>query len=576
MISFGGFFLGFVHRRCGFFDDFLGRLFSGFFRFAGSCSRFLRETVSKSLRSLSLLRGEGSLFSFFLLCELGGKRVGFDFVRIRNAFRVEEFVVDDVGGLEILQRVVQGVVILGDVVLPDFIGDGVVLRQAEVFLQLAGVLVGEHEVHRRAVLDRVEDGFVDVTFHVGRGAGEDLGSVVDHSEERDGFGGLGVLRGGQGRVQDDVRILHGKRVAGLDHDAVKVCVEAFKEFNGEFLVVLAVVRFVLVEVGVEVRAEGGNRDGIRAVAEVLGSELVVQSLEVARGDRDGEGPVEGLGRGVIRASRGVAVVDGADGVASERDAVEELLVADVNEVKVRIDIEVVLVRILDQVFEALVAADDADPFQTVRDRRVHTAVGIAGELEVDVRDAALGELGVDGLDVLKRGEGRVDLHREGEDSLRRLDGTEGLDEERDIRLDVGVGELGEVAAGGQVIAVRGRHAGPVGLVGVLEALLLRHLLIVEEDVLDAVGAGVLSLGGHRPGCGTGDGDGVREVVFVGRTGRELRVDRVVRVERTAAFRHEGGQGVALGDDREEAVVVSGRFFDGSRRSSGTSHPWQDI
>ena len=63
----------------------------------------------------------------------------------------------------------------------------------------------------------------------------------------------------------------------------------------------------------------------------------------------------------------------------------------------------------------------------------------------------------------------------------------------------------------------------------------------QEDVLDAVGAGVLSLGGHRPGCGTGDGDGIREVVFIGRTGREHRVNAVVRVERTAALRLDDEQ-----------------------------------
>ena len=95
--------------------------------------------------------------------------------------------VNDVRGLEILCCVVEDCVVFSYVVFPNVVCNGVILGKCEVFLKLVIVLVGEDEVHRSAVFDSVEDGLIDVAFHVCSGAGEYLRSVVNHTEERNGL-----------------------------------------------------------------------------------------------------------------------------------------------------------------------------------------------------------------------------------------------------------------------------------------------------------------------------------------------------------------------------------------------------
>ena len=162
-----------------------------------------------------------------------------------------------------------------------------------------------------------------------------------------------------------------------------------------------------------------------------------------------------------------------------------------------------------------------------------------------------------GLDVFEGGKGSVNFYRESEDTIRGFNGTEGFNEERNVFL--GVFQLGEVALFDQIVTVSGSHTGPFCFVVILKAVFFCKSFVLEEDVLDAVAVGVLSLGSYGPGSVAADRDGVCEVVFVGRTRSELSVNSVVRVESTAAYCHKGCEGVTFRDDCEEAVGVEEAF-----------------
>ena len=89
----------------------------------------------------------------------------------------------DIRCLNILHRVIQNVVVLLNVILPDVVGNGVVLAPELVGSELLSVPVGESEEHGRAVLDGIENSLVDVTLHVNGSTRKVYGAMENDSRE---------------------------------------------------------------------------------------------------------------------------------------------------------------------------------------------------------------------------------------------------------------------------------------------------------------------------------------------------------------------------------------------------------
>ena len=305
------------------------------------------------------------------------------------------------------------------------------------------------------------------------------------------------------------------------------------------------VRFVFIEVGVQVGTHGGQGDCIVAEALVNRSELFVEQVIGLGRDTQCKGSVEGLGSRVVSSAYGVTVVDGLDGVSLAVYAVKCVGPVLVCKVKFGVQVEVVLLRECNQIGKAFVAAHSLGPLQLSGvGVVVHSTVGITGETEINVGDSHFGQFGVHGLYIFKGSQGGVNFHGEGHESFQRFDGTEGFDEQRDVSF-YGF-QLGQHAGVGPVITESQRHALVGSVVVVLHALFSGNFGVGQQEVTDPVAFGVLPFGGNGPGCGTGYGNGVCQVIGVGRTGSELCIYGVVGMQSTAVFGHQGCQGVTFG------------------------------
>ena len=167
---------------------------------------------------------------------------------------------DDEFVLKILRRVVQRLVILYDVVLPDLVRYRVVPSPVLAVLELVCVLIREREVYRRAVLDRAQERFLGVALHVERLTRDRLRAVEHDAHERDGARRVDVFGRRERNVGDDVGVIVDVRVSAGDHHGTVILFRSREKIGRDLLAVFAVIRVALVEVGVKIRSERRQRD----------------------------------------------------------------------------------------------------------------------------------------------------------------------------------------------------------------------------------------------------------------------------------------------------------------------------
>ena len=470
----------------------------------------------------------------------------------------------DQRGLHVTQQLVELIVTLDQLVVPDVIADRIILAEHKVFLQQLGIIVGQDEVDPGAVFDRLEQIVVHIARHIQRGSRKLNRAVQDNAHERHRRGRIQRTAALQRDVQHLVDVLPGVNIALVAHNAGNIGLHSRKELFGELLCVIAVVRLVTVKVGVEGIADGGNGDRLRIVLQIV---LCKLRVELAVNRRRNAQRIVGhirLKRRIILTQAGITVVNRLDNVTAQLQTVERLLVVHIREIEVRINAEALLLRICKQIFIAALAACRLLPLQLGRDGGIHAAVGVAVEAEVDVGDTRCRQLIIDGLDVIKRGQRLIDGGRHGENLLDCLRDAEGLNVQRDIRLDVCVGQAGERAVIHQVITVCTRHAHPGCLVIILDVIFLCCGIIRQHNVLDLVAADILTVGNDFNRAAGTDRDRIRQHIGVlgSRVDRELY--RVVIVQLVLMLCCDTGKRVAFLNDGEEAAVFlhANRLFDG--------------
>ena len=395
--------------------------------------------------------------------------------------------------------------------------------------------------------------------------------MQNHTHERNGFAGLNVLGRFQGHVGNHVNIGQSECVAAFHHYVFVISGHLFHEFDGIGLVIFAVVRFVFIKVRVQIRTHGGQGDAGVAECCVNRSELFIEQFIGLGRDTQCKGSVEGLGCRVIGSAYGVTVVDGLDGVSLSVHAVKRVRPVHVSKVEFGVDFEAFFVGVGYQIGKAFVAAHSLGPLQLSGvGVEVHGTVSKTGQTEVNVGNTQFGQLVVHGLDVFEGGQRCVNFHGEGQESFQGFDSTEGFDEQRDVFFYVF--QLGQSTGFGPVVTKSGSHALVGSVVVILHAAFGSHFRVSQQEVADTIAFGVFPFGGNRPGGGTGYGNGVSQVISVGRTGSELCIYGVVGMQSTAVFGHQGCQGVTFGNQSHIAQGVGNGFTDffGGGSSSGSS------
>ena len=487
-------------------------------------------------------------------------------VGIGYADAAEEVVINDEHGLQILHLGIQLVVDLNHVVEPNVVTDRIVLAQVGVVLQILRVLVGQRKIHRSAVLNSLQLGVIQVALHVQGGSREVHVAVQHDAQEGHAVAGGQITGGINGCAQDMVDVLPRVGVTAVNHDLQLVLGvgDKLQCLRDEALCVLAVVRLILVEVGVQSRAERAYRNTAHVVVrQVLLHELGVEMLEICRGD--GQliiALVPLLGRHILTLVS-ITVVDGTDRMLSHREAVKELGSGGVREVKVGIDTQPALALgcRIKQLLHGHSLGHGLLPLQTVGDGGIHTAVGKARQLEVDVGNALLGKLLIHGVYVLGRGQGSLDLHGDGEDLFHGLHSAEGLDIQRNVVRHRACIQCRQLSLFDQTVTVGHRHTQPAGLVAIalldgagLDSL-SRQSLVSQQGDVDLVAADVLTVGDHGHLGVVTDGNSVSKVVFVARTGVAVHRDGIVLVQGTCMGVGQSRKCLALLDHSGKAALL---------------------
>ena len=176
---------------------------------------------------------------------------------------------DDLKELQVTCQLVELGVILYDVVLENVITHRVVLAEVSVFLQLFIVLIAEREVDACSVFDRLQEAVTDVTVHIDRRTGHLHIAVKHNTNEGHCIAGFVETAGIQRYIHNVVNVLPGVRVCSVCHDFIEVLGHGLEQIYRELLGVCAVVRLILIEVGVEVRSESCDRNTALAAFRII-------------------------------------------------------------------------------------------------------------------------------------------------------------------------------------------------------------------------------------------------------------------------------------------------------------------
>ena len=470
---------------------------------------------------------------------------------IQNTGARDKLVIDDQAGLNVAHDGIQLVIILDNVFLPDAVVNGVVLRQIVEFLEVVGVAVRHDEIQRSAVFNCLQHCIVGVTLHVDGRAGELNVAVQDHTNERNGVTRLHKARGIQCNVEQVIRILIRICVTAVRHQSCHSLLggERIQSFLDEGLVVLTVVRLVFIKVGIQVGTHRRGRNTERTVIQIFvvcDQQLVVEAIDIRGRKCEVVVGDPGLVGCRILLLRCITVIDGTNNVALESHTVKHGRVQHVQQFKLGIKRQIAftlvdLLCLFKQCDHTVLAADCLFPLDLGGNDGVHTAVGKAGQTEVDVVDTFRGKLIVHRCNVLEGRQRLIYRYGERHDLLRDLDHTKSFDVKRNILLQVLFRQTSQDLLLRQIVGISLSHADVACLI-IVAAFGIAGLrcqgLIAEHDVTDLEVAGVLTV----------RNDGLRL-----RTGNRERV-KLVGVLRTRVERRHNGVILTL-----RACMVSGQL-----------------
>ncbi len=321
--------------------------------------------------------------------------------------------------------------------------------------------------------------------------------MIYETEQRDCLTCVGVTAGVERHAKHMLCIWDGISVAAADHNIAVFLVELLERIDYEALRVLAVVRILLVKVGVEVRAQCRDRHTTACHAQLIHSlsKRFENILEYRRRDGYQAGASKELQRRVIFALLRIAGVDGLYRIPAEREAVEQLVICRIREVEVGIDADTFLFCKLEQVKVSFIAAHDLFEAYFVRCRTPHSAVGKTVELEVDVSNSLFGKFRIHCLDVFKCSQRSLDDNGDTKHLLLSINCAESFDVDRNVvALFVlfGLGQLFDMTVAYQIISVRFCHADIAGFVVIRYVVFFGYFIIRQKHVTNTVVAGVLT------------------------------------------------------------------------------------
>ena len=180
---------------------------------------------------------------------------------VGNTNTLNKLMTDYGARLNVRENVIESVIHSNEisvaVIVPDVIVHRVVLAERFIILELFGVAVGKYELQCRTAFERLQERIVKVTFHVDRRTCDLDVSVKHYSEERNRCRGDREAAGVKCDVCDVVNVLPGVRVTARCHylSTLELALNVSECLFGVLLAVSAVVRLILVKVGVQVGSE---------------------------------------------------------------------------------------------------------------------------------------------------------------------------------------------------------------------------------------------------------------------------------------------------------------------------------
>ena len=163
-----------------------------------------------------------------------------------------------------MKQIVQNLVVLHKIVLPNVVVNGVIAVQERVLFEFAGVLIGEDKIHSGAALNRFEDHIVGVAFLVERRTGKLNVSVQNRSQERNRAARFGITAGINIGIDNVIYIRPRVGVARIHHQRILLG-DFLQCLLGEFLAILAVVGVFFIKVGVQCVSKRGNRNALQLI-----------------------------------------------------------------------------------------------------------------------------------------------------------------------------------------------------------------------------------------------------------------------------------------------------------------------
>ena len=463
----------------------------------------------------------------------------------------------DDAGLNVLEDLVDLLVACDKVIYPDIVTNGIVNAGVVVFLKLLGISVGEDELDRRTVLDSSEKCVIDVTFHIDSRACELNVTVENDSKERNGCRGTCVTAGVGSRLGDVINVLPSVNVTAGGEHLLILRIKILERLLCKELGVLAVVRFVLVKVGGEVRAESRYRNSDRLVLKVILGQLSVEVVEICGRHSKLKVVDEGLSRSAVFTLTCVTVVNSLYSVLVKDERIKEGVCGAESEIEVGVNSVSVSLCILEQLFKVDLLLNCVIPVEIVGYLLcLKTTLGVTRKDEVDVLNSVFGELSVHLLNIREGCQRNLGGIRNREESLSCYRASEGLDVERNIFLNVLFGKSCENAVTNEVIAVCFSHSHIIGGIGVCKLLFLSYVLVGKHNISDLEVTGIFSCRNDRPGRKTGYRDRIREAVGIGRSGIYFYTDSVVLCG-VVVVSDELCHCIAFLDDSEEAGVSCG-------------------
>ena len=449
---------------------------------------------------------------------------------------------------------IEGLIGINDVLLPVFIGDGEVLRKCSVFLKLLRITVNENEIGVCTVFKKLQNLVTDVACHIGRATRIIEIAMIYKSEEGNCLGRLCTARAVERNAENVVCITYCICVTAFKHEVIAGFTDLCKGFLNLCLRVLAVVRLILVEVGGNIRTEATECNALKSELLNVLFKLCEDAFKRRGSNNHHISGCEMLKNGRIGLFLNETVVNCADSFLTAVKSVEHSVLFSVCEVGIEIDLKTVLVCVLLELLQALVAAYDLFSLDMIGDSVLKTAVNEACELEHEVLNACITKLLLDGLDILEGSQRLHYLNGDGKELFLNLHCTESLDVKRNICCFCNkiLNSTGLI----KIVSIRICHSDVIGVEKscIIDTMLCVILKIGEHYVSDHKVSGVLTVGYLGKGVVSGRGCYIKRVGVL-RTRVKLSLNVVVGMALISMYCTDLGKRITLFNYCKEALIA---------------------